>query len=78
MLSQCALMKFQASACPGTFLAMELIVDSTSISHLLSGFRVYSRYLQDQGESGIHLIRAESIMSIIFSIIMFDTSGLDL
>lgn len=65
---QCALMKFQASACPATFLAMELMVGPTSIRRIFSGSKVYSRYLRDkEGASlckkivaGIHLIRGAS------------------
>lgn len=65
---QCALTKFQASACPATFLAMELMVGPTSIRRIFSGSKVYSRYLRDkEGASlckkivaGIHLIRGAS------------------
>lgn len=49
MWSQWALMKFQASAWPATFLATKLMVVTTFLRGILSLSKVYSRYLRGNG-----------------------------
>lgn len=51
MSSQWALIKFQASAWPATFLATKPMVARTSSGGILSLSKVYSRYLQDDSDS---------------------------
>lgn len=51
MSSQWALIKFQASAWPATFLATKPMVARASCGGILSSSKVYSRYLQDDSDS---------------------------